>query len=163
MRGILSAVVMGLLILSLSVTSLAVPAGWERDVYTLPSSHVIPRLPSETGKNLPEPKIVGKWGCGGENQSAGWFIATFKRTKRKFFVVKGLLNTTDNSIRARFFGIVKKCYFNGIIRLENKTIPVIGLLKINRDKHILLMRWMTPRSSGWAKGKIIQRSTIVDI
>ena len=105
-------------------------------------------------------RILGKWGYIGENETAGYFAAKIKRARRAF-VIRGVWNTTDNMERGRIFGVVKRCYFNGIIRTANKTIPVIGLLRIDRNKHIMRMKWMTPQDYGWAVGKMkVERPSI---
>ena len=106
-------------------------------------------------------RILGKWGYIGENETAGYFAAKIKRARRAF-VIRGVWNTTDNAEKGRIFGVMKKCFFNGIIKTGNKVMPIVGLFKINRESHAITMKWMTPHEYGWAKGKIVRAKPLPD-
>ena len=146
MKKMVPMVIIGIMALSICASALAKPMMGKIEK---PRTDKICRL-----------KILGKWGYIGDNETKGYFVAKIKRVRRAL-VIRGMWNTTDNTEKGRIFGVVKRCYFNGIIRTANKTIPVIGLLKIDRNKHIMRMKWMTPQGYGWAVGKIkVERPSI---
>jgi len=149
MKRMVLAMMIGLLILSIPIASSALPTEKKKSC-DVP----LPRFPKNPEKNIHRVKVIGKWGYSGENQSAGYFIMVLKRVRKRLILVKGLLNTTNGSAKARFFGIAKRCFLNGVIRYDNRTIPVVGLLKIDRDNNVIRAKWMSPRESGWAVGRI---------
>jgi len=153
MRRMILAILMGLLILSIPIASSALPSEKEK-----PRGVPLPRLPKEPERKGYRVKVIGKWGYRGENRSAGYFVMVLKRARKRLILVKGLLNTTDGSAKAKFFGIAKRCFLNGVVRYDNKTVPVVGLLKLDRDNKMVMVKWMSPRVSGWAVGRISVRS-----
>ena len=121
MRRMILAILMGLLILSIPIASSALPSEKEK-----PRSVPLLRLPKEPERKGYRVKVIGKWGYGGENRSAGYFVMVLKRARKRLILVKGLLNTTDSSAKAKFFGIAKRCFLNGVVRYDNKTVPAVS-------------------------------------
>jgi len=98
--------------------------------------------------------IVGKWGYKENKEAKGYFLIKPVRKIGKGIIVKGFWNSTESEEKGRIFGLIKRCFFNGVIRTKERLIPVVGLLKINKEKRVLIMKWMTPRDYGWAIGKV---------
>ena len=100
-------------------------------------------------------KLRGKWGYQGDNLSDGFFGGYIKR-RPKCGLFRGLVNSTENEEKFRLVGIMRHGYFNGRVIIDNETFyPVTGLYKVNRDEGIIKLKWMTPRSNGWAVARLL--------
>jgi hypothetical protein len=99
-------------------------------------------------------KVRGIWGFAGDNESDGYFGGILTRSHR-FGVFRGLFNTTDNETRGKIVGILKHGYLDGrVITADQNVSPVTGLYKVDKETHVIKLRWMTPFTSGWAVAKI---------
>ena len=99
--------------------------------------------------------LRGIWGYDGDSESDGYFGGRLIR-KNRFVVFKGLCNTTGNESMSQVVGIMRHGFFNGkIVASNGSKCPITGLYRINKEKHLLKLRWMTPHESGWAVAKII--------
>lgn len=99
-------------------------------------------------------KVIGIWGYTGDNESDGYFGGRITR-KGRFGVLRGLYNVTGNESKGKIVGIMKRGYFNGRLTTSNGSkCHITGLYKIDKENHLLKLRWMTPHKSGWAIAKI---------
>jgi hypothetical protein len=110
---------------------------------------------TEAGEtNKPRIILRGKWGYADDNESDGYFGGVITR-KGRFGVIKGLFNTSENENHSRFYGIMRKGYFNGRILGDNDSgCHITGLYKIDRENQLLKFRWMTPIYNGWGVAKL---------
>ena len=99
----------------------------------------------------PRARFRGIWGDLGDNETKGYTRGIIGRRGRVGFL-KGVYNTTDgNGSFGRVYGILKHGYFNGkVITPEGNKIPITGFYRVNREKHVLHLQWMTPNRVGWA-------------
>ena len=98
-------------------------------------------------------KIRGVWGYSGDKDPDGYLVG--KVTKRgKQVIFQGVFNQSGKETRFHIVGLLKKGFLNGKITVGEKTIKITGLYRINKEKHLLRLRWLTPHNSGWAVGKI---------
>lgn len=99
-------------------------------------------------------KVRGIWGYAGDNESDGYFGGRITR-KGRFGVFRGLYNVTGNESKGKIVGIMKRGYFNGRLTTPNGSkCHITGLYKIDKENHLLKLRWMTPHKSGWAVARI---------
>ena len=99
-------------------------------------------------------KVRGIWGNAGDNESDGYFGGRIIR-KDRFGVFRGLYNVTGNESKGKIVGIMKRGYFNGRLTTSNGSkCHITGLYKIDKENHLLKLRWMTPHKSGWAVARI---------
>jgi len=100
-------------------------------------------------------KIHGIWGYAGDNVSDGHFGGRIKKVKNVVHFI-GMWNTTCNASKEKIVGVLNRGYFNGnVITPDGSKYRITGLYKVDKEKHLLKLRWMTAGKSGWAVGKII--------
>lgn len=99
----------------------------------------------------PRARFRGIWGDLGDNETKGYARGVLGRRGRVGFL-KGVYNTTDgNGSFGRVYGILKHGYFNGkIITPKGYKRPITGFYRVDQEKHILHLQWMTPNRVGWA-------------
>ena len=101
--------------------------------------------------------LRGKWGFKGDKEPDGDFAGKII-PKNRFFVFKGIFNVTNSSygdVKGRVFGVLRHGFFNGIVKGANgERSKVIGLYKLDRERKIFKIRWMTFHDAGWALAKI---------
>ena len=103
-------------------------------------------------------KVRGVWGYSGDNESDGFFGGRITR-KGRFAIFRGLYNVTSNESKGKIVGIMKWGYLNGRLTTPNGSkYHITGLYKIDKENHLLKLRWMTPHKNGWA----VARLTIPD-
>ncbi|HID25074.1 MAG TPA: hypothetical protein EYP23_01225 [Thermoplasmata archaeon] len=111
-------------------------------------------LTQQEMENKLEVRFRGIWGFTGDNETSGYFAGVITKRGRVAWV-HGVWNTSDNENHGRLVGIMKHGYFNGRVSTGDETMRhVTGLYKINREKHVLRMRWITPHQGGWAVAKL---------
>ena len=109
---------------------------------------------STTDVTIPESvRIKGVWGYMDDREPDGYFGGKITR-KGRFAVFHGLYNETGSEERMHIVGIMKKGYFNGRITTDDGSYRVTGLYRIDMEKHIVKLKWMTARKQGWAIGRI---------
>lgn len=108
-------------------------------------------LPSSD--KAPKVKFRGIWGYAGDNETQGYVGGFLGRRERVGFL-KGVWNTTDGSAKGGVAGILKRGFFNGKIVTEDGARRITGLYKIDREKQVLHLRWMTAYKVGWAHCQI---------
>lgn len=99
-------------------------------------------------------KIRGIWGHSGDNESDGYFGGRITRRER-VGVFKGVYNTTGSDNRTQFVFLMKKGYLNGKIITDEGEYSITGLYKVDKEKNLLKLRWMTAHAEGWAVARIL--------
>ena len=99
-------------------------------------------------------KIRGIWGHSGDNEPDGYFGGRITRRER-VGVFKGVYNTTGSDNKTRFALLMKKGYFNGKIITDEGKYSITGLYKIDQEKNLLKLRWMTAHAEGWAVARML--------
>jgi len=96
-------------------------------------------------------RFRGIWGDLDDNETKGYTRGVLGRRGRAGFL-KGVYNTTDgNGSFGRVYGVLKHGYFNGkVITPKGNKVPITGFYRVNREKHVLHLQWMTPNRVGWA-------------
>ncbi|HEC80823.1 MAG TPA: hypothetical protein ENI42_00125 [Thermoplasmatales archaeon] len=99
-------------------------------------------------------RFRGIWGFTGDNESDGYFAGVVTKG-RHVARLHGVWNTSDNGSKGRIIGVMRHGYFNGRVVTGNGSVePIAGLYRVNKEKHVLRMRWMTPDRAGWAVARI---------
>ncbi|HEC89544.1 MAG: hypothetical protein DRN12_04505 [Thermoplasmata archaeon] len=98
-------------------------------------------------------KIIGAWGYMDDRTPDGYFGGKIIR-KGRFAVFRGVFNETDSDNRTPFICIMKKGYLIGKVTTDDGIYRVVGLYRIDREKHLLKFKWMTAKLDGWAVGRI---------
>ncbi|RLF36084.1 MAG: hypothetical protein DRN00_03565 [Thermoplasmata archaeon] len=75
--------------------------------------------------------------------------------KGKINIMKGVWESINGTGRGKIVGIMKRGYFIGRICEDGNKEPIVGLYKVNRDKKVIKMKWMTPTKEGIAIAKIM--------
>ena len=104
-------------------------------------------------KGASKQKFRGIWGYADDNETQG-YVGGFIGRRGRFGYINGAWNTTDDDKQGRVFGILKKGFFNGKIVTENGTNRITGLYRIDKEKQVLHLRWMTAYKVGWAHCRI---------
>ena len=73
--------------------------------------------------------------------------------KGKINIMKGVWESINGT--GKIVGIMKRGYFIGRICEDGNKEPIVGLYKVNRDKKVIKMKWMTPTREGIAIAKIM--------
>ena len=98
-------------------------------------------------------RIKGIWGYMDDRTPDGYFGGKITK-KGRFAIFHGVCNETGSENRIPIVGIMKRGYFNGKITTDDRSYRVMGLYKIDMEKHILKLKWMTAYSNGWAVARI---------
>lgn len=119
-------------------------------------------LAQQGAQNKPEVRFRGVWGFAGDNETDGYFAGVITKGRR-VARMRGVWNTSDNESHGRLVGIMKHGYFNGRVITGNGTVQhITGLYKIDREKRVLKMRWITPHRGGWAVARLGQPQEFED-
>jgi hypothetical protein len=97
--------------------------------------------------------LIGKWGHGRDKDSDGFFAAKIFR-KGNVGVLKGVFNESGEDERTPFVCFMKKGYLVGNIVLDSHRVKITGLYRLDAEKEIVRMQWMTQGKAGWAVGRI---------
>lgn len=106
-----------------------------------------------SSKNAKKARFAGIWGYSGENETKG-YVGGFLARKGRVGVLKGLWNTTDNTTKGRVAGILKKGFFVGKITTNGSGQRIVGLYRVDQEKKVLHVKWMTAQIVGWAHCRI---------
>jgi hypothetical protein len=108
-------------------------------------------LQSDVAPGALRARFRGIWGDLDDNETKGYTRGIIGKRGRAGFL-RGVYNTTDgNGSFGRVYGILKYGYFNGkVITPNGNKIPITGFYRVNREKHVLHLQWMTPNRVGWA-------------
>lgn len=104
-------------------------------------------------KYTPKARFVGIWGYIGDNETKG-YVGGFIAKRGRIGVLKGVWNTTDNTSKGRVAGILKKGFFLGKVIINGSAQRIAGLYRVDKEKKIFQVKWMTKQKVGWAYCKI---------
>ena len=116
----------------------------------------------QSGSDHPRLRFRGAWGFAGDNESDGYITGVITKGRGTAHLY-GIWNTIDNESGGKVFGVMRHGYFNGrVTSINGTTYPIAGLYKVDREKHTLKMRWITPRRGGWAAARLGQPHGVED-
>ncbi|HHH79718.1 MAG TPA: hypothetical protein ENL13_02320 [Thermoplasmatales archaeon] len=116
----------------------------------------------QSGSDHPRLRFRGVWGFAGDNESDGYIAGVITKGRGTAHLY-GIWNTIDNESGGKVFGVMRHGYFNGrVTSINGTTYPIAGLYKVDREKHTLKMRWITPRRGGWAAARLGQPHGVED-
>jgi len=128
----------------------------DSSVAFVPQQPTMEQTGNSTKKNdIQKIKFQGVWGYDSDNQTQGC-IRGFIGKRNHNGILKGLWNTTENSVHGKITGILRKGFFNGRYTLENGTsFRITGLYRIDKENKTLKIRWITAKTTGWALLKLV--------
>ena len=116
------------------------------------------RKPVRMQKNpleKPRVKFRGIWGFAGDNETDGYITGVITKGKHAARLYGIWNETNDSGKKGKIIGVLKRGYFNGRVVTENGTsYHIAGIYRVDREHHLLKIRWIMPRCSGWAVLKI---------
>lgn len=116
------------------------------------ASCIAGKEPLKAGKEGIKVKFRGIWREGDEKGKFGGVIIH----RGKVNLLRGLWELSNGSKKGKVLGIMRRGYLVGrLIDSNGSKQPLVGLYKINREKKVLMMKWMTPSREGKAVAKII--------
>ena len=138
--------ILSIFVMTTSILAFATP---------MENSDITKNISTANNDNTPPQsvKIIGIWGYIDDRTPDGYFRGEITR-KGRFAVFRGVFNETDNETRTPVIGIMKNGYFIGKVITDDGPYRVTGLYRIDREKHLLKLRWMAAREQGWAVGRV---------
>jgi hypothetical protein len=107
-------------------------------------------------------KFKGIWGFSEDNTTQG-YVKGYLRRKSQHGILLGLWNKTGNEECGKIYGKFRLGYFAGRVQNpDGERCHIMGLYKIDKENHLLKMRWMTPHKDGWAVFRYIPPSEDVE-